>query len=254
MFQETVKNRVFQDVTDQVEAAIFDGRLKPGDKLPPERELMVVFKTSRGTLREALRVLEQKGLITIKTGVKGGAYVRAASTEPMVEGLALLIRQRRVSLALLAEFREVIEGVVAGLAARRAGPEDIARLKRLMAQAEEHVAAGAEGWDAFYEIETQLHLSLAAMTGNPLFEWVLTTVHENIHTYFGFLSKQEANLREAFEDWLAIVAAIESGDAEAAGAALSGHVARFIGYMSDQVQGDKPWPDPESCGGPKNRR
>ncbi len=72
MFQKAKQNRIFQDVVDQIQEAILQGRLKAGNKLPSERELQEIFQTSRGTLREALRVLEQKGLITIKTGVSGG--------------------------------------------------------------------------------------------------------------------------------------------------------------------------------------
>lgn len=58
MFQEARQNRTFQNVIDQIQEAILQGRLKAGDKLPPERELKEMFNTSRGTLREALRVLE----------------------------------------------------------------------------------------------------------------------------------------------------------------------------------------------------
>jgi len=92
MFQEAKQNRIFQDVIVQIQEAILQGKLKAGDKLPPERELKEMFKTSRGTLREALRVLEQKGLIRIKTGVNGGAIVKPLTTHQVSESLALLIR------------------------------------------------------------------------------------------------------------------------------------------------------------------
>jgi GntR family transcriptional repressor for pyruvate dehydrogenase complex len=76
MFEQVQQNRIFQDVTRQIEEAILSRQLKAGDRLPSERELQETFRVSRGTLREALRVLEQKGLVTIKTGAKGGAVVR----------------------------------------------------------------------------------------------------------------------------------------------------------------------------------
>jgi DNA-binding FadR family transcriptional regulator len=78
IFTQAKQNRIFEDVIRQVQDAILDGVLKPGDKLPAERELKEMLDVSRGTLREALRVLEIKGLITIKTGVNGGAIVRKA--------------------------------------------------------------------------------------------------------------------------------------------------------------------------------
>ena len=117
MFQKARQNRIFQDVVEQIQEAILQGTLNPGDKLPPERELKEMFGASRGTLREALRILEQKGLITIKIGVAGGAVVNALSTDQVSESLDLLIRYQKASLKDLAEFREGVEGLVAGLKA-----------------------------------------------------------------------------------------------------------------------------------------
>ena len=104
MFRQAEQNRIFQDVIDQIQEAILQSRLKAGDKLPAERELKEMFKTSRGTLRETLRVLERKALITIKTGVSGRAIVKAVTTHQVSENLALLMRYQRVSLRNLAEF------------------------------------------------------------------------------------------------------------------------------------------------------
>jgi len=95
MFQKARQNRIFQDMVEQIQEAILQGTLNPGDKLPPERELKEVFEASRGTLREALRILEQKGLITIKTGVAGGAVVNALTTDQVSESLDLLIRYQK---------------------------------------------------------------------------------------------------------------------------------------------------------------
>ena len=110
MFRKTQHNRVFQDLVDQIQEAIVDGRLKPGDKLPPQRELVDMFQTSRASIREALRVLEQKGLIEVKLGVSGGAVIKAAGTDSITDGLTLLLQQQHVSPDHLAEFRESIEG------------------------------------------------------------------------------------------------------------------------------------------------
>ncbi len=119
-FKKAKQNRIFQDVVDQVQVAILDGRIGAGERLPAERELCEMFQTSRGTLREALRILEQKSLIEIRLGVNGGAYVKDANAELMAENLAMLIRSQTISLSHLAEFREGVEGSVAGLAAQRA--------------------------------------------------------------------------------------------------------------------------------------
>ena len=98
LFREARQNRIFQDVVEQIEEAILSGRLKAGDRLPPERELKETLKTSRSTLREALRVLEQKGLIEIRLGKGGGAHVKAISSDSISQSLGLLLRSQHVRL------------------------------------------------------------------------------------------------------------------------------------------------------------
>ncbi len=98
LFQKAKQNRVFQDVVDQIQTAILDGKIEVGAKLPPERELCESFQVSRGSLREALRILEQKSLIEMRLGGNGGAYVKDANSELMAENLAMLIRSHSISL------------------------------------------------------------------------------------------------------------------------------------------------------------
>ena len=92
LFRAAKQNRIFQDVVEQIQEAIIEGHLQVGDRLPAERELKEMLQTSRSTLREALRVLEQKGLIEIKLGMGGGAVVKAVTPDLMVDSLDLLIR------------------------------------------------------------------------------------------------------------------------------------------------------------------
>ncbi|TET66117.1 MAG: FadR family transcriptional regulator [Candidatus Aminicenantes bacterium] len=237
MFREAKQNRIFQDVVDQIQEAILQGRLKAGNKLPPERELIDTFKTSRGTLREALRVLEQKGLITIKTGVSGGAFVKALSIQQVSESLDLLIRYERVSLRDLAEFREGVEGIVAGLAVERVKSEDIQYLKKLLADAKTHLDEGASGWDNFIHVDNQLHMALAHIAGNPIYESVLQTVYDNIHRYFDqFLPREEELLRENYQDLCEIVKAVENGQAAQAHLLVQNHVYRFNRLMEENAK------------------
>jgi DNA-binding FadR family transcriptional regulator len=234
MFQKAKKNRVFQDVVEQIQEAILQGTLKPGDKLPPERELTEMFGASRGTLREALRILEQKGLITIKTGVGGGAVVNALTTDQVSESLDLLIRYQKISLRDLAEFREGVEGLVASLAAERAKSGDILQLEDLLAEAKTHVEHGMLHWDEFIEADNRIHLTLAHIAGNPIYESVLKTVYQNINLYFGkFLPKKESLMTENFQDLAEIVAAVKSGQAAKAMLLVQNHVYRFNRLMEE---------------------
>jgi GntR family transcriptional repressor for pyruvate dehydrogenase complex len=237
MFQQAKQSKIFQNVVDQIQDAILQGRLKAGSKLPAERELKELFKTSRGTLREALRVLEQKGLITIKTGVKGGAIVEALSTNQVSESLDLLIRYQRVSLRDLAEFREGVEGIVAGLAVERVKGKDIQYLKKLLADAKALLDEGASGWDAFLMVDNQLHMMLAHIAGNPIYESVLQTIYDNIHRYFDqFLPREEGLLRENYRDLCEIVEAVENGQAAQAHLLVQNHVYRFNRLMEERAQ------------------
>jgi len=232
LFHRAKSNRVFEDVIEQIEAAIVGGNLEPGDKLPPERRILATFQVSRGTFREALRVLEQKGLIEIRTGVKGGAFVRSLSTDQVRDSLGLLIQTRRISLPHLAEFRQGVEGLAARLAAGRAGPKGIREIKCLLEKARDLAGQGAERWDEYFELETRLHKTLARLGGNPLYELTLLTVHDNIRAYYDlYLPKDDQRIAEAWRDWAGIVEAMERGEAEETGRLVEDHVRRFMSYM-----------------------
>jgi len=232
VFKPAKQNRIYQDVVEQIQEAILEGTLQVGTQLPPERKLIEMFGVSRGTLREALRVLEQKGMIEIKTGVSGGSTIKGVSTDQMSESLALLIRYRKVSLEQLAEFREGVEGLVAALAAERAGDEDVRRLQELLKQAGEHLQSGAAMWDAFIRTDEEIHLALAEISANQIYISVLRTIYDNIHTYYeNYLAKDEPFLVENYQDLQEMVAAVAAHDSEAALRLTRGHVRKFSIYM-----------------------
>ena len=237
MLEKASHSSLVEGVIEQIEKAIVDRTFEPGERLPSPQDLQESLGISRGTLREALRVLEQKGLIEIKPGVGGGAVVKAVTTEQVSQGLALLIRYQRVSLNHIAEFRNSVEGSVAALAAERATKEDIQHLKGLLKEAQKHLEEGASHWDAFIRVDEQLHLALAHITGNPLYISIEQTVHENIHRYYTkFLPWKENVVRENYQDLCDIVAAIEDGNGVRARTLAQSHVYRFHQYMEENVQ------------------
>lgn len=241
MFQAAKQTKIFQDVVEQIQEAILDGRLKAGDTLPAERELKEMFNISRGTLREALRVLEQKGLIKIKLGVGGGSVVKAVDTDQISESLGLLIRSQKVSLNHLAEFREDVEGIVAANAARSSTDEHIQDLKNLLAEARKCVEQGSSRRNEFIEIDKQIHMNLAEIAGNPIYTSILHSIHENIHRYYDrFLSMEERELRENYQDLCNIVRAAEAGNAEEACRFAQEHVQRFNRYMKLRERDNMP--------------
>ena len=235
MFKVAKSTKVFQNVVDQIQEAILDGRLEIGQSLPSERELKEMFGISRGTLREALRVLEQKGLIEIRLGVGGGSIVKPLDTDQVAESLGLLIRSQQVSLGHLAQFREDVEGIVAARAAAQRDPDHIARLKSLLEQAGNCLAEGVEGRDEFIEIDKQIHMTMAEITANPIYIFVLHSIHENIHRYYDrFLSMETPELEENYQFLSDVVAAIETGDGNLASELVQDHVKRFNRYMENR--------------------
>ena len=232
MFQTAKQTKVFQDVVAQIQDAILDGRLKTGDTLPSERQLKEMFSISRGTLREALRVLEQKGLIEIKLGVGGGSVVKDVNADQISDGLGLLIRSQKVSLNHLAEFREDVEGIVAARAASRHSKKDISDLKALLSKARKCIDGGTSQRNAFIEIDKQIHLSLAQIAQNPIYLSVLHSVHDNIHRYYDrFLSMEKRELQENYQDLCDLVEAVEKGQTDQARRLARSHVRRFNQYM-----------------------
>lgn len=237
MFQAAKQTKVFQDVVTQIQEAILDGRLKTGDTLPSERQLKDMFNISRGTLREALRVLEQKGLIEIKLGVGGGSVVKDLNSDQVSESLALLIRSQKVSLTHLAEFREDVEGVVAARAAASRSATDIDTLTELLENARECVNAGPSQRNTFLDIDKRIHMTLAQVAANPIYMSVLHSIHENIQRYYDkFLPMDSRELQQNYRDLCDLVQAVEKGRVDRARRLARNHVRRFNQYMTGRQQ------------------
>ena len=235
MFKAAKQNRIFQDVVAQIQESILAGKLTPGEMLPSERELKEVLQVSRGTLREALRVLEQKGLIEIKLGVGGGAVVQDVSYDPLNESLALLIRYQKVSLQHLTEFRVGVEGRVAALAAERAMPTDVNRLNSLLEKARAFAGKGCDFQKEFVTVDKQIHLALAEITANPVYISLHHTVHGNIDQYYEtFLKMKQRQMTENLTDLASIIDAVDKKDATQARRLAEAHVLRFNHYMENR--------------------
>jgi GntR family transcriptional repressor for pyruvate dehydrogenase complex len=187
IWEKAKQYRTHEDLVTQIQSQILDGKLRPGDKLPSERQLGEAFGVSRGTLREALRVLEKKGLIWVKVGFGGGAFVRAADDAIMSEDLGILLRLQKITLEELLEFRESLEGTVAVKAAKNAKREDVAHLQsildsmRAMLRTDDYEPADV------VQLDINFHLYLAKISGNRLFPCILSTVWMNTRWYSDFI-------------------------------------------------------------------
>lgn len=224
-FKKLKQSRAYQHVVDEIQAAILDGRLQPGESLPSELKLTEMFSTSRPTVREALRVLEQKGLIEIRAGAGGGPLVRAVEVDNMAECLGLFVRSQRLSLDHLMEFREGVEGQVAALAARRRTEADLARLRADLARLTDLAEDKSAPWTDFARADVEFHLALADIAANPIYRAVLEMIHRNLVDLFDWSELDRGSLRRESVAGLALVVdALEAGQAEEAARLARNHI------------------------------
>ncbi len=234
-FQRVKKSRIFQNIVDQIRDAIFERRLNPGDMLPPERQLRETFNVSRGTLREALRVLEYMGLIEIKLGTGGGISVKQAGMEQLKESLTLLIRSGSLPISEIGEFREGIEGKIAALAAKRASEDDIKDLEELIGSAVEFKEQGLSAWEDFLDVDRRIHKKFAQISKNSLYSYSARIIHDNIRKYYDkYLDNTVDRMSENLEDLKSIVDAVKNHLPREAARFAENHVHRFNIRMGDK--------------------
>jgi GntR family transcriptional repressor for pyruvate dehydrogenase complex len=157
------QGRVSEAIVRRIKKQISDGRLVAGHKLPAEREMARQFKTSRVSVREAYRSLEEVGVLRIRRGADGGAFIAQVDHQPVLRSLALVLGLAKTSHKELTEARMLIEPPIARLAAQRAKKEDIARLKRVLKQEEDEATVRT---GPFRPTGSQFHRLLAACAHN----------------------------------------------------------------------------------------
>jgi len=170
------QRRVSEEVADQLREAIFSGQLEPGDKLPPERQLAQQFRVSRSVLREALRSLERVGLLVIKRGYGGGAFVSEMDKSAVSRSLSVMIRLGETSVDDLTEARLIYEPEIARLAAERATEEDLTEIKRLVDEQKAELTGHTFGQPT----NLSFHRLIAEATKNPVLVILMDAVMEPV--------------------------------------------------------------------------
>jgi len=233
MFTKVRQIRAFEGIIRQVEEAILEGNLAVGDRLPSERDLQRMLDVSRNTLRESLRVLEQKGLIEVRRGNRGGVFVKEITSAPMAENFGLFVQSQRIGLEQISEFRQDLEGLVTRRAAMRADSRRMKGIYRLLEKAEELARQGAARWDEFMQVDREIHLGLALLAGNPLHHLCLESVHINLHGHQiqAYLPRDAETNLDTLRELREIVEAVAQGDGDRAERLARAHVARAARKM-----------------------
>jgi len=180
-FHSVKTKRVSDEIAEQIRRLLAGGELGPGDKLPAERDLAVQLGVGRNAVREALRLLEMSGIVELRKGPKGGAFVSGGSTTLLSTGLRDLLSLRGVSIEQLTQARILIERAVVDAACEAATDEDLAALDEQLRAAS--VALERRDFDAKLEALIEYHRVIARATRNPVLVFVMDALMEMMHDY-----------------------------------------------------------------------
>lgn len=169
-YKPVSSERIYEKIVSQIEEQILDGRLKEGNQLGSERELSEQFQVGRAAVREAIKVLKEKGLVSVQPGK--GTFITNDISEKAKDSLAFLMKLRTNEVDAfrkLIELRCIFEPDIAALAAERATEEDIERMRKAV----ETMDNAREDMDAYVESDIQFHQTIAKATKNDLIDSVL---------------------------------------------------------------------------------
>jgi GntR family transcriptional repressor for pyruvate dehydrogenase complex len=175
-FRSLKKPLLSQAVEQAIKQSIHDEVFKPGEKIPSERELVEQFQVSRVTIREALRNLQRSGLITIRRGVRAGAYVSELTSDPITENFQNLIRLGRIDYSHLIDARLYIEPRAAEMAAKYRTDKEVRHLKSVLERAE---AANDEDRKRARIINVSFHCEVAKITKNPIIVFITESITQS---------------------------------------------------------------------------
>jgi GntR family transcriptional regulator, transcriptional repressor for pyruvate dehydrogenase complex len=224
IFSRIEHSRTADEVVQQIESLILEGVLRTGDRLPGERELARQFDVSRPILRDALKALEGRGLLTTRPG--GGTHVADVIGQLFTKPVTDLISMHRKAVTDYLEYRREIEGVAAEYAARRATADDLALLDRIMARMDEADRTG--DFDDEAEIDVEFHHAICECAHNIILLHTLRScyrllsegVFQNRLLVFSVPGAREALLAQH----RAIHATVKAGDPAAARQAAMDHI------------------------------
>lgn len=216
-------------VADQIQADLVAERRVAGDGLPTEQQLAARYGVSRTVVREAARLLEQRGLVDIRPG--RGMIVAALDGSVVADQYLLMLRMSPVAFDQLMEMRLLVEVGGAGMAARRRDDDDVAQLRACLARARQHV----DDYEVCLAADLEFHALVARASRNPFLSLfvdpVNTCLREAYREPVAYLAHQQDTLDEHQE----MCEAIAAGDAERAERASRTHLERVLRQGAELV-------------------
>jgi GntR family transcriptional repressor for pyruvate dehydrogenase complex len=203
MFKPIKHVKVSDEIVDQIRNLISQGKLKPGDRLLPERELIREFDVSRPSLREALNSLITMGFLEIK-GKR--TFIKSVASESMQNPLSLLLKADTQKIFDLIEVRKAIEAWGAFLAAQRATEEDINQLANIIEEMREAFEKG-QSWE---KQDADFHLGLAQATHNTIQTHIMSTIYDLLRESMAKVFKDRSKVKKLLDHHQRIFNAIKN--------------------------------------------
>jgi DNA-binding FadR family transcriptional regulator len=199
---------------------IVNSDLPPGTPLPPEREMVQSMGVGRTTLREALRLLETRGVLTIRSGPRGGPIVRRPDPRDLSEGLSLMLQFEKADLTVMMDARSALEPAAARLAATRISPEVLEELRENNRQ----IAANANDVEAFFPLNREFHRLIAQASGNMVVRIFVESIMSIADGQSAGIVYKKPQIDAIVEAHERVIQALADGDAPAAEAAMNAHL------------------------------
>lgn len=222
MYSAIQSSRLYEQIIEQIQGRIMEGKVRPGDKLPSERELAEQFGVSRTAVREAVKAMREKGLLEVQPG--RGTFVTdltGGTTEVMRDSLSLIVKiSLGNDLGKLVQVRTLLEPGIAALAAEMATPLDL----ETMQQAVNVMDTAMTRTDAYVEADLAFHLALARATQNPLIPVLIDPIVDLLREQRKRIFLVEGGPERGQYHHKQILAAIRRGDATAASQAMCAHL------------------------------
>jgi len=220
--KKTRKNkRLSENIANQIKKAIFEQKLKAGDKLPPEIELSKIFGTSRTTTREALRFLEVSGLLTIKAGQDGGAFVTRPDITHFQTVMLDLIKAQELTVEHFTDARMILEPNIIQKVMENINREKIELLEENVNKAEDELK---EGKPRNVSINISFHKILVECTENPLLILIFNTIFDCLATYLRAKNPKRKYADDVVYSHKEILKRIKEGRVELVRKAMIDHI------------------------------
>lgn len=210
----TRKHSAVDRVLDFIKSLILSKKLKPGDRIPSENELTSLLGVSRSSVREAMKILDAFGVVTIQTG--DGTYVNRSAVRSAFDPIVLELALGDPEADKVLELREGLETTIARLVVANAGLEDLRDIRRAFGEMETANLEGVSDPERLLRYDVDFHLALARATKNPLIERVYGFVLEFFTPYIRKSISIENAAARSHELHGAIVRAVEARDGRAA--------------------------------------